>query len=74
MNAKIIIVLVFSMLVISCKDKTEQTVNNDSGLIGIQKHNLNLKKWYSGSLNYIHFPIKFILPVQLFLLLTGKLK
>jgi membrane fusion protein, heavy metal efflux system len=48
MNVKIIIVLVFSMLVISCKDKTEQTVNNDSGLIGITKAQFESEKMVFG--------------------------
>jgi len=49
MNAKIIIiVLVFSMLVISCKDKTVQTVNNDTGLIGITKAQFEAEKMVFG--------------------------
>ena len=48
MKAKIIIVFVISMFVISCKEKTEQTVNNDSGLIGITKAQFESEKMVFG--------------------------
>lgn len=48
MNSKIIIYLFFSMIAISCNDKTEQIGNDDSDLIGISKAQFESEKMVFG--------------------------
>ena len=48
MNAKIIIVLVISVLAVSCRDKSEETAENDSGLIEITKAQFESEKMVIG--------------------------
>jgi len=67
MKTKIITALILSVLVISCKNKTEQNAEIDSGLVEITKAQFEAEKMTIGDPeSYTLLPIRFILQVQLF--------
>lgn len=74
MKLNTIIVLIISMLVISCKHKAEQKADNDSGLIEISKEQFQSESMVIGTLEWQQFADKVHFTGTIIPSITGQAK